>query len=237
VIARRKSRGLRQSIVLKFSVRGSIRFISHQDMMRVWERAIARAGLNIAFSQGFNPHPRMSLPLPRPVGVESDDEIITIMAGTGDEPENHGQDARATFDLDPEEIKRKLEREMPQGIAIKSVEVRQGRVTMHAEKARFRIRVLPESAAQAIKRGEEIMNNVREGRAIPIQRRAEGEIKRTINAADYIEAIGVHENTINVTYKITQGGSIRIDEVLGVLGVLAPEGAVERTAVEWKYRN
>jgi radical SAM-linked protein len=237
VIARRKNRGLRQSIILKFSVRGSVRFISHQDMMRVWERAIARAGLNIAFSQGFNPHPRMSLPLPRPVGVESDDEIITILAGASDESENHRQDARATFEIDSEEIKLKLETEMPRGIAIKSVEVRQGRATIHAEKAEFRIRVLPESAARAAKRGEEVMEDVLQGRAIPVERRAEGQVKRTINAADYIEAIGVHENTINVTYKITQGGSIRIDEVLEVLGALTPEGAVERTAVEWKYRN
>ena len=65
-------------MVIRFKIGGSLRFLSHAETLRLFERACVRAGLNLQYSQGFNPHPRFSLPLPRPVGVESDDELLTL---------------------------------------------------------------------------------------------------------------------------------------------------------------
>src|SRR5690606_16197351 len=68
-----RSKGLKQElrykVAIRFRVEGDLRFISHHDMMRLFERALARARLPVKHSEGFNPRPRMSLPLPRPVGV------------------------------------------------------------------------------------------------------------------------------------------------------------------------
>ncbi len=61
-----------------FEVRGDARFLSHRDMMRVMERAAARAELPMKFSQGFNPRPKLSLPLPRPVGIASQTELLVL---------------------------------------------------------------------------------------------------------------------------------------------------------------
>ena len=57
---------------------GKIRFTSHRDMARVWERALRRAELPVASSQGFTPRPRISFGLALPTGAESIAEYVDI---------------------------------------------------------------------------------------------------------------------------------------------------------------
>ncbi len=59
---------------VKFRRGDEVKFISHLDLMKVFERAIRRARLPIAYSQGFNPHPSMVFGLPLGVGVTSEAE-------------------------------------------------------------------------------------------------------------------------------------------------------------------
>lgn len=61
-------------IRVKFRRGDEVKFISHLDLMKVFERAIRRARLPIAYSQGFNPHPGMVFGLPLGVGVTSEAE-------------------------------------------------------------------------------------------------------------------------------------------------------------------
>jgi len=63
---------------LSFSRGEEVKFLSHLDLMRLWERALRRAGLPLAYSQGFSPHPRLSLALPLPVGVTSQAELLEL---------------------------------------------------------------------------------------------------------------------------------------------------------------
>lgn len=60
------------------AVCGDARFASHHDMLRAVARLAVRANLPLHYTQGFNPHAVMSLPLPRPVGVESYDDMLCI---------------------------------------------------------------------------------------------------------------------------------------------------------------
>lgn len=55
-----------------------IKYISHLDLMRMWERVFRRAGVPLAYSQGFNPQPRIALAAPLPVGMTSRGEIMDI---------------------------------------------------------------------------------------------------------------------------------------------------------------
>ena len=55
-----------------------MRFLSHAETIRVFQRACVRAGVQIAYSQGFNPHQKMSLVPPRSVGVESNDDLLCL---------------------------------------------------------------------------------------------------------------------------------------------------------------
>lgn len=65
------------------SIEGDLRFGSHKDMMRVMARTVRRAALPVRYSEGFNPHPRLSLACPRPVGVATRDDLLVA---TLDEP-------------------------------------------------------------------------------------------------------------------------------------------------------
>ena len=61
---------------LLFEKKGSAVWISHLDLMRLFQRAFKRAGLNLKHTQGFNPRPSVSIALPLSVGVESGCELL-----------------------------------------------------------------------------------------------------------------------------------------------------------------
>ncbi|MFH0769717.1 MAG: TIGR03936 family radical SAM-associated protein [Chloroflexota bacterium] len=67
-----------QRLRIRFSRGEAIKFISHLDIMRLWERALRRAQMPLAYSEGFSPHPRISLAAPLPVGVTSEAELMDI---------------------------------------------------------------------------------------------------------------------------------------------------------------
>lgn len=61
-----------------FSKTGDMRFISHLDLMRLFQRALRRANLPIAISQGFSPHLKISIKRALKLGQESLDETLTV---------------------------------------------------------------------------------------------------------------------------------------------------------------
>ena len=63
---------------LKFSRGEQLKFLSHLDLMRLWERALRRAGIELAYSEGFSPHPRLSLAAPLAVGITSVAELMDV---------------------------------------------------------------------------------------------------------------------------------------------------------------
>ncbi|MDH4163129.1 MAG: TIGR03960 family B12-binding radical SAM protein [Nitrospirota bacterium] len=65
-------------IRIKYAKTGKIRFLSHLDFMTLLHRAVMRANIPIAFSQGFNPHPKMAFGPPLSVGMESDAEFFDM---------------------------------------------------------------------------------------------------------------------------------------------------------------
>ncbi len=67
-----------QRIRLRYTKRGPLRFTSHRDFARAVERAIHRANVPIAFSQGFTPHPKISFASAAPTGVASEAEYLEI---------------------------------------------------------------------------------------------------------------------------------------------------------------
>jgi radical SAM-linked protein len=63
---------------IRYTKHGKIRFTSHRDTARVWERTLRRAELPVAYSQGFSPHPRLSFGLALSTGFESDAEYLDV---------------------------------------------------------------------------------------------------------------------------------------------------------------
>lgn len=67
----------------RFSKVGKVRWTSHRDVARMWERAFRRAQLELAYTQGFSPRPRVSFGLALPTGAESVAEYLDIDLAEG----------------------------------------------------------------------------------------------------------------------------------------------------------
>lgn len=76
-----------QRLRIRFSRGPEIKFISHLDIVRLWQRAFNRAGIQIAYSSGFTPHPRIALAAPLPLGVTSEAEWMDIFIIKGVAPQ------------------------------------------------------------------------------------------------------------------------------------------------------
>lgn len=68
-----------QRLRIRFCRGEEVKYISHLDIVRLWQRALNRAGVPLAYSEGFNPHPRMSLAAPLALGVSSEAELMDIV--------------------------------------------------------------------------------------------------------------------------------------------------------------
>jgi radical SAM-linked protein len=67
-----------QHLVVRYAKRGKMRFASHRDVARAFERGVRRAGLPIAYSAGFTPHPKISYAGGAPTGVASEAEYLSL---------------------------------------------------------------------------------------------------------------------------------------------------------------
>ena len=102
---------------LLFSKTGRAKYISHLDLMRTFQRAFARAKIPIKHTEGFNPHPFVSIALPLSVGYSSQCEILEfgLMEGTG-----------------REEVPGRLTAAMPEGIVVHQCRPSPGDRVCHA---------------------------------------------------------------------------------------------------------
>jgi radical SAM-linked protein len=66
---------------IRFRRGAELKFISHLDIMRVWVRALRRAEVPLAYSEGFNPHPKISIAAPLSVGITAENEFMDIAVG------------------------------------------------------------------------------------------------------------------------------------------------------------
>lgn len=62
------------AVSVVFTKLGEMKYISHLDLMRLWGRALRRAGIPFALSQGFSKHPRISIKRALKLGIESENE-------------------------------------------------------------------------------------------------------------------------------------------------------------------
>ncbi|MYG90977.1 MAG: DUF2344 domain-containing protein, partial [Chloroflexi bacterium] len=66
-------------IHIRFAAEGPLKYVSHLDLMRVWERVFKRARLPLATSHGFSPRPKIALAAPLAVGVTSEAELLDVL--------------------------------------------------------------------------------------------------------------------------------------------------------------
>jgi len=92
-----------QHLLVRYAKRGKMRFASHRDVARAFERGVRRAGLPVAYSAGFTPHPKISYAGGAPTGVASEAEYLSLALTT-----RHGMAA----------VRERLDAALPDGIDV-----------------------------------------------------------------------------------------------------------------------
>lgn len=124
-----------QRIRLRYTKRGRLRFTSHRDFQRAFERALRRAEVPMAYSAGFTPHPKVSYANAAPTGVASEAEYLEIGLAAA---------------RDPERLRALLDESLPDGLdVLEAVEARTSGFAERLEASVWQIRLDGVGRAQA----------------------------------------------------------------------------------------
>lgn len=116
-----------QKLRLRYAKRGRLRFTSHRDVARSFERALRRAGVPMAYSQGFSPHPKVSWIGASPTGVASEAEYVEV---------------QVVDRVDPQALRLALDAALPPGLdVLEIVEAAGGNLTERIEASAWRVRL------------------------------------------------------------------------------------------------
>ncbi|MFC7342221.1 TIGR03936 family radical SAM-associated protein [Saccharopolyspora griseoalba] len=132
-----------QKLRLRYAKRGRLRFTSHRDVARTFERALRRAGVPMAYSQGFSPHPKVSWAGAVPTGVASEAEYVEL---------------QLVDRVEPEVLRAQLDEVLPEGIDVLSaVEAGSGALADQLEVSRWRIDLPGTAVAELRAAAEQLM--------------------------------------------------------------------------------
>ncbi len=221
-------------LVVRFALHGVLRFLSHAETLRVFQRACARADVPVKFSQGFNPHPRVSLPLPRPVGVEAEDECLVVHVFR-----ESGWDRGDAADLQD-----RLAAQLPPDIVLRSAVLMKAGASIQPEAAEY---VLPLTPQAVMDKGEQVRARAEAFLAqdhVVVERAAAEEAGkrrrgRRVDVRPFIKSIQEEENRVIVAYGVSNAGTIRVEEVLQLLEVTQADlaGPPQRRQPTWRIAN
>jgi radical SAM-linked protein len=204
-----------------FAVDGDIRFVAHNDMLRMFSRACARAALPVSFTSGYNPRIRLSLPFPRPVGQSSDAERLLL---------------DLTEPLDPTETLSRLSPQMPLGVTLRGARSLTSSDSCPPERVRYHVALaLPDVDAVASR-----IRTLLESETVEITRvRHKDSKSRVVNIRPYLEALSVTPEGVDMALSIQNTGSATPEEVCGALGIEADEinHLVRRVEIRWHEKE
>lgn len=182
---------------VRFSKEGDLRFLSHHNLMKVFERALRRSGLPIRISGGFNPRLKMSFPLALGVGVKAEDELMEF---------------ELTGWTKPSEVQKRLLEQFPEGIRINSVEAISPRESAQVSEVLYEVGPLPRSRLNPgrlislLAKRKIIASRIRKGRP------------KQVNIRPFIKDLRVAGSKLRMHMAVTPVGTARPAEVLEALG-------------------
>ena len=194
-----------QWLRVKYAKRGRARFTSHRDFGRAFERALRRAGVPMAYSSGFSPHPRISYPSASPTGAASEAEYLEIGLATA---------------CDPDEVRVALDAALPPGLDVVDVAaVRPGTLAEELTGSRWQVDLadLSITTLQAAREAFLARN------AVLVQRMTKNG-KREFDARAAVVSLEVESGRITMTLA-HQTPLVRPDDVLTGLRVASQEFA------------
>lgn len=189
-------------IRVTFAKTNAMRFTSHLDLHRTWERTFRRARLPLSYSQGFNPHPRLNLASALPLGFTGSQEIL---------------DAWLEQILPEAVIQNTLEKAAPPGIEIrqvKSIDERAPTLQTVMEASNYTI-ILDEHLPDL----DERLNALLQAETLPRQRRGKDyDLRPLVLELQRLPDDAQGRQRIRARLKAKEGATGRPEEVLEVLG-------------------
>ncbi len=218
-------------VLVKFRIRGSLRFLSHAETLRVFQRACVRAGIEIQYTEGFNPRPKLSLPLPRTVGVESEDDLVQLKVHTRQRTEN--QSVASTLPLDCDQLRQKLSDQLPQGCQLLAVSLPKDKASFRPTSATYVLPVRKEHINEKLKAA---IKRLLASESLSLQRWRDEKKSKIVDVRFFLKSIRIDEGAVIVECKVSSAGSIRVDEILKLLELDTEKLAapIRRTAVGWQ---
>lgn len=159
---------------IKFSKVGDLMYISHLDLARTMQRILLRSGIDIWYSEGFNPQPKMVFALPLPTGVESECELMDIKLNSF---------------MSNEEIMNRINENFPKDMRVLDV-YRPDVKFKNIQYARYNISIFSPKITKSTR--EDILNLF--SRECLIEKKTKSGLKE-INICDYIKKLSVEANT------------------------------------------
>jgi radical SAM-linked protein len=189
---------IRQRVRIRFTKQDDLRWASHRDLIRLWERLFRRAAVPLGMSEGFHPKPRMNFPSALAVGITGLDEMLEVELSEA---------------WTAEQLQAAIEPQAPPGLDIKNIEVMaEGRGKAQAAHVEFTVAVPAERQTETVARIAQFMaaSEVaieREGRTTPLDLRP------------LVEHISLDGETLSFRLRVDREGSARPREVLAALGL------------------
>jgi len=212
-----RSEAPRVRAALEYAVRGDLRYLSHHDELRMLGRALVRARWPLRYSQGFNPMPRLSIPLPRSVGMESECQWAVVELG----------EAR------PEQLlAARLAAVLPGACELKQVIAPAPPGTPHPRAVEYRVAIDPPERRSVATRVRRVMALEQ----LVVQRAgAPGKPARPVDIRPYLDVLALDGTELRMRLRYAQQQSARPAEILMELGLAADayNQRVRRSAVIW----
>jgi len=207
---------LAHKVRLRFAKRGDLRLVSHHDLMRCLERALRRAAIPVAKSQGFSPRPRMVFTLALALGIEGRREVLELELA---EP------------MEPSEVMSRLAATLPPGLELLEAEsIAPGRPAQPLAVA-YELFIPEDRRAATLAALQTFLASAR----WPYTRHRDDRALEIDLRPHLLDAALDPEGALRFRMKITPSGSARPEELIEALGLrpLLAEGAVlARTNVE-----
>ncbi len=193
---------------LKITKKGLLRYFSHLDWQNTFHKVLARSGLNIAFSQGFNPTMKVSMGIALPLFAESEGELVDI---------------ELYDNLDEKEIKNTLNKNLPNGaevLSVRQIEKQTSAIEITAQWAEYKIKPYFKSNNNSLYNFEKFrydVNKVLSCDEILITKKNKKGFEKT---TDFKKSIGTHrfeDNCLFICLKVGQGSDIpalRADDLM-----------------------
>lgn len=203
-----------------FAKTGALRYIGHLDLQTLWERTARRAGLPLAYTQGFHPSPRLQIASALPLGFSGQAEIVDLWLGEG----------AVDWNSRVPEIGGRLQTASPPGLAIVSVQaVDEGGPALQTRvrSAEYEVTLLDApDEAEAARRVAGLL----EQESLPRERHGKPyDLRPLIESLELLSAGKDGPPRLTMRLAAREGATGRPEQVLDALGILPEAARVERT--------